>query len=53
MDAALKNVTARGNSYRFKEKTACYPFVIIQKLSQNHSKLLTILLCSYEPCPEI
>lgn len=27
--------------------------LFIQKLSQNHSKLLTILLCSYEPCPEI
>lgn len=31
MDAALKNVTAKGNSYCFKEKTACYPFVIHSK----------------------
>lgn len=35
-DAALKNVTVKGNSltvafygYCFKEKTACYPFIIL------------------------
>lgn len=40
MDAALKNVTARGNSYRFKEKTACYPFVIHSKTFSKPFKVI-------------
>lgn len=40
VDAALKNVTARGNSYRFKEKTACYPFVIHSKTFSKPFKVI-------------
>ena len=40
MDAALKNVTAKGNSYCCKEKTACYPFVIHSKTFSKPFKVI-------------
>ena len=40
MDAALKNVTAKGSSYCFKEKTACYPFVIHSKTFSKPFKVI-------------
>ena len=39
-ECSLKNVTAKGNSYRFKEKTACYPFIIHSK---TFSKLFKVI----------